>query len=88
MRKIVIFTALAGLIGLAAAAQAKDNSSSEARDGRQVTQELTRHGRDRTHDREARNERSHERHDEATERRDREHERHDENVATEDRDRR
>lgn len=78
MRKIVIFTALAGLIGLAAAAQAKDNSSSEARDGRQVTQELTRHDSNGKHEREARSERSYEGHDEAAENWDRVHEGEDE----------
>jgi hypothetical protein len=87
MRKIVIFTALAGLIGFAAAVQAKDTPSSEARD-RQVTREPTRQDRDGKHEREARNESSHERHDEATERRERKHDRHDENEAAEHRDRR
>ena len=86
MRKIVIFTALAGLIGLATVAQAKDNRSSDARDGRQVTQELTRHDRDGKHEREARNERSQERHDEAADKRDRVHGGEDE--AAEHRDRR
>lgn len=82
MRKTIVFSALAALIGLAAAAQASENPRTDTQANR-TTSEQIRHGHEGKHEREARNERRHERHDEASEKRDRKDVHHKEHEATE-----
>jgi hypothetical protein len=57
MRKTIIFGALAGLLGLAAAAQASDDRSVTP-GAAQATQERTTDGRDQDHDRVERRDRT------------------------------
>lgn len=88
MRKTIIFSTLAVLFGFATLAQASDHSRADMRDGTQVTGAAADDSRSDKHERDARHERSRERHDESAEKRHDAREGHAEHEAAEHRDRR